>query len=70
MTIPLCFIEKQLSYDSIGAARESLVAHSAATFKNPYDLDADKLLDCKAAFPLLMTSFEEKYRKVGIKGRI
>lgn len=70
MTIPLSFIEKQLSYDSLGAARESLVAHNAAIFKNPYDFDADKLLDCKAAFPLLAATFEEKYRKVGIKGRI
>jgi SAC3 family protein LENG8/THP3 len=70
LTIPLSFIEKQLSYDSLGAARESLVAHNAAVFKNPYDRDADKQLDCKTACPLLTASFEEKYRKVGIKGRI
>ncbi|KAF8582726.1 hypothetical protein K439DRAFT_1391251 [Ramaria rubella] len=70
MTIPLSFIEKQLSYDSLSAACQSLTTHNAAVFKNPYDLDTDKILDCKAAFPLLAASFEAKYRKVGIKGRI
>lgn len=70
MTVPLSFIEKQLSYDSLDAAFESLVAHNAAVFKSPSDLAAGKSLDCKVAFPLLAASFEEKYRKVGIKGRI
>ncbi|KAF8517983.1 SAC3/GANP/Nin1/mts3/eIF-3 p25 family-domain-containing protein [Hysterangium stoloniferum] len=70
MTLPLSFIEKQLSYDSLSAARASLAAHNAAIFKNPYDADSDKTFDCKAALPCLAASFEEKYRKVGIKGRI
>ncbi|KIJ55395.1 hypothetical protein M422DRAFT_199595 [Sphaerobolus stellatus SS14] len=70
MTLPLTFIEKQLAYESLDAAVESLESHKAAIFKNPHEIDVNKDFDCKAALPQLTTSFEEKYRKVGIKGRI
>lgn len=70
MTVPLPFIEKQLGYESLGAVLNSLAAHNAALFKNIGDVDTEKILDCKAAFPYLAASLEEKYRKVGIKGRI
>jgi len=70
MTLPLSFLEKQLAYDSLSHAVESLASHNAAIFKNPRETDANKNFDCKAALPCLVASFEEKYRKVGIKGRI
>lgn len=44
--------------------------HRAALFVNPNSPDAEKVLDCKAASGELGQAFEEKYRKVEIKGRI
>jgi hypothetical protein len=46
------------------------VAHSAAFFEDPNRPDEQKILNCKAAAPSLAQIFEEKYRKVLIKGAI
>ncbi|GLB41704.1 putative SAC3/GANP family protein [Lyophyllum shimeji] len=69
-TIPLKFIHDALAFDSLDAARVFLVKHSAAFFTNPRDPDSQKILDCKPAIAQLSQVFEEKYRKVGIKGAI
>lgn len=69
-TIPLSFIHNVLAFDSLDAARIFLVDHSAAFFLNTQAPDGQKVLDCKSVFPQLSQSFEEKYRKVLIKGAI
>jgi hypothetical protein len=69
-TIPLSFIHNVLAFDTLDAARVFLVDHSAAFFTNPREPDGQKVLDCKPAYPQLAQAFEEKYRKVLIKGAI
>jgi hypothetical protein len=69
-TIPLPFIHNVLAFDSLDAARVFLMDHSAAFFTNPRAPDNEKILDCKPAVPQLSQAFEEKYRKVHIKGAI
>ncbi|KAG6895524.1 hypothetical protein C0992_000846 [Termitomyces sp. T32_za158] len=69
-TISLTFLTEELAFDSLDVARQFLVDHSAACFTNPREPDGKKTLDCKPAFPQLSQIFEEKYRKVIIKGAI
>ena len=69
-TIPLPFIHNVLAFDSLDAARVFLVNHSAAFFTNPRAPDSEKIIDCKPAMPQLSQAFEERYRKVLIKGAI
>ncbi|KAF5373248.1 hypothetical protein D9615_007438 [Tricholomella constricta] len=69
-TIPLAFIHNVLAFDTLDAARVFLVDHSAAFFTNPNDPDNQKTLDCKPATSQLAQVFEDKYRKVLIKGAI
>lgn len=69
-TIPLSFIEKELGFDSTLQAREFLQEHRAATFTNPNSPDAQAILDCKPASAPLAQVFEEKYRKVQIRGAV
>ncbi|KAG6888660.1 hypothetical protein C0995_006778 [Termitomyces sp. Mi166 len=69
-SISLQFITDELAFDSLDAARQFLVDHSAASFTDPREPDGKKILDCKPAFPQLTRIFEEKYRKVTIKGAI
>jgi len=68
--IPLSFIHNVLAFDSLDATRVFLVDHSAAFFTNAHEPDAKKVLECKSASPQLSQAFEEKYRKVLIKGAI
>jgi hypothetical protein len=70
MTLPLCFIHRELAFDSITQARDFLINNSAAFFTNPNSPDADRILNCKPAFPCLLQTYEEKFRKVNIKGAI
>ncbi|KAI0705133.1 SAC3/GANP/Nin1/mts3/eIF-3 p25 family-domain-containing protein [Cytidiella melzeri] len=70
ITISLAFIEKELGFDSLIQAREFLQEHNAAFFKNPNSPDTDAILDCKPAAGTLTTTFDEKYRKVQIKGAV
>jgi hypothetical protein len=59
-----------LAFESLDAARVFLVNHSAAFFTDPRAPDSEKILDCKPAMPQLSQAFEERYRKVLIKGAI
>ena len=69
-TIPLSFLQSELAFEDVGTARRFVEEHSCAFFLNPNAPDSDKTLDCKPAAPQLAQAFEEKYRKVGIKGAI
>ena len=67
--IQLTFLKSELAFETLDDARMFLVKHNAGFFTNPNDPD-DKDLDCRAAHSRLKEVFEEKYRKVGIKGAI
>ncbi|EIW79201.1 hypothetical protein CONPUDRAFT_127098 [Coniophora puteana RWD-64-598 SS2] len=69
-TLALSHIQQELAFDSLTEAREFLATHRSAVFTKPNDADKDKILDCKAAAPLLLAAYEEKIRKVQIKGAI
>ncbi|KAF7308675.1 PCI domain-containing protein [Mycena chlorophos] len=69
-TIPLSFLHQELAFETFEHAREFLQEHSAAHFTNPHSADSEKILDCRAAGAQLAQTFEEKYRKVLIKGAI
>ncbi|KAJ7918747.1 SAC3/GANP/Nin1/mts3/eIF-3 p25 family-domain-containing protein [Mycena leptocephala] len=69
-SIPLSFIHQELAFESLEQAREFLAEHSAAYFTNPGSPDDQKTLDCKPAGTELNQAFENKYRKVLIKGAI
>ncbi|KAJ3550567.1 hypothetical protein NM688_g5045 [Phlebia brevispora] len=68
--LPLPFIQNELAFDTLAQAREFLMEHRAATFQNPNQPDEEKVLDCKPAAAPLAQVFEEKYRKVQIKGAV
>ncbi|GJE91130.1 hypothetical protein PsYK624_072790 [Phanerochaete sordida] len=71
MTLRLSFISTELAFDNATQAKEFLDQHRAGTlFKNPNSADEEKILDCKAAHATLVQIFEEKYRKVQIKGAV
>lgn len=71
MSLRLSFISTELAFDTVGQAKEFLEQHRAGTFfKNPNSPDDEKILDCKAAHQTLVQIFEEKYRKVQIKGAV
>jgi len=69
-TTPLTFIHHELAFDSLEQACDFLADHSAAHFANPGSPDGQKILDCKLAGAQLPQVFEERYRKVLIKGAI
>lgn len=69
-TIPLSFIQNELAFDTLIAARDFIMEHKAAFFTNPNSPDSDKVLDCKPAGTPLVQLFEEKYRKVQIRGAV
>ena len=69
-TLQLSFIQNELAFDTLAAAREFLAEHRAAFFQNPNSPDMEKVLDCKPAGGPLASVFEEKYRKVQIKGAV
>ncbi|KAJ7050530.1 SAC3/GANP/Nin1/mts3/eIF-3 p25 family-domain-containing protein [Mycena amicta] len=69
-TLPLTLIHQELAFETIDQTREFLEEHSAAQFTNPGSADSEKTLDCKRAGVQLAQTFEEKYRKVLIKGAI
>ena len=69
-TTPLTFIHHELAFDSLEQACDFLADHSAAHFANPGSADGQKILDCKLAGAQLPQVFEERYRKVLIKGAI
>jgi SAC3 family protein LENG8/THP3 len=69
--VSLTFLAKELAFESSPEqAKEYLTSHGLAFFLNPNSPDSEKTLDCKAAAAQLATVYEQKYRKVGIKGAI
>ncbi|KAI0825895.1 SAC3/GANP/Nin1/mts3/eIF-3 p25 family-domain-containing protein [Irpex lacteus] len=69
-TISLAFLEKELGFDSLIQAREFLQEHNAAFFQNPNNPDTELVLDCRPTQGTLMATYEEKYRKIQIKGAV
>jgi len=71
MSLKLVFIQAELAFDTPAEARTFLSTHNVANFfKNPNSPDDDIALDCKLAHPVLTQAFEEKYRKVQIRGAV
>jgi SAC3 family protein LENG8/THP3 len=70
LKLPLSFIKEELAFEHFGEARDFLMNHSSAFFSNPNSPDSEKTLECKPAAAQLAQVFEEKYRKVSIKGAI
>ncbi|KAK0446665.1 SAC3/GANP/Nin1/mts3/eIF-3 p25 family-domain-containing protein [Armillaria borealis] len=69
-TLPLSFIHSELAFDDIESAHKFLTEHSSSFFTNPNSPDTEKTLDCRPILPNLTQAYEEKYRKVGIRGAI
>ena len=69
-TVPLTFIEKELGFDNLAQAREFLQEHRAGIFTNPNSPDAQAVVDCRPASAPLAQVYEEKYRKIQIRGAV
>ncbi|KAF8661360.1 hypothetical protein AX16_001455 [Volvariella volvacea WC 439] len=69
-TIPLTFLLNELAFDDLPSTHKWLTNHSAAFFVDPTKPENQKVLDCKPALPQLKQVFEDRYRKVMIKGAI
>lgn len=70
MTLKLAFISDELGFEAHAQAKDFIMEHRAGFFKNPNSSDDEKILDCKAANQPLAQVFEEKYRKIQIKGAV
>lgn len=68
--ISLSFVQNELAFESLEDARGFLSDHSAALFTDPMVPDSKKMVECKMAQSKLAPVYEEKYRKVMIKGAI
>lgn len=66
----MSFIQNKLGFESVSETLKFLQTHGSACFVNPNTPDRDKTVECKSAAPQLAQVYEEKYRKVGIKGAI
>ena len=66
----MAFIQNELAFETLLETQTYLHTHRAALFTNPNDPDREKVLDCKAASPLITQAYEEKYRKVAIRGAV
>jgi len=69
-TLPLSFIQNELAFETPTAALDFISEHRASFFQNPNAPDSEKILDCKPAGAPLAQVFEEKYRKIQIKGAV
>ena len=69
-TMALTFVQNELAFDGLTETRQFLTDHSAAVFINPNDPDEKIMLESKPMVGPLNTAFEEKYRKVQIKGAV
>ena len=70
MSLPLSFIANELAFDSVSQAKDFLMEHRSGFFKNPNNPDEEKILDCKPTIQALQQIFDEKYRKIQIKGAV
>ncbi|KIM56498.1 hypothetical protein SCLCIDRAFT_132508 [Scleroderma citrinum Foug A] len=69
-TLPLQFITNELAFESITHTIEFLASHGVTTYTNPNSRPDERILDCKAASPVLSQAYEEKYRRIQIKGAV
>ncbi|KAI0077733.1 hypothetical protein K474DRAFT_1684148 [Panus rudis PR-1116 ss-1] len=69
-TLPLSYIQHELAFDSATETKDFLNEHKAGTWQNPNAPDIELVLDCKPAYTGLAQVFEEKYRRVQIKGAV
>ena len=70
-TLSLPFLQKTLGFETLEDTRTFLVEHRVGTFfTNPDSPDSEKVADCKRMSPELNAVYEEKYRKVAIRGAI
>ncbi|KAJ3784378.1 SAC3/GANP/Nin1/mts3/eIF-3 p25 family-domain-containing protein [Lentinula aff. detonsa] len=69
-TISLSFIQNELAFDDLDSTIKFLEEHKAAHFTNPGSPNSEKMIQCKSAAAHLGQVFEEKYRKVGIRGAV
>lgn len=70
LQVSLNFLAKELAFESLEETLQFLVEHSADIFTNKLAPDTQKTLECRQAHSKLLQAFEEKYRKVMIKGAI
>jgi len=70
LKIPLGVISNELAFETVHQAREFLKGHGAAFFVNATVPDVEKILDCKAVAPILARVYDDKFKKVGIRGAI
>ena len=68
--LQLVFIQTELAFDTPADARTFLNEHGINSYQNPNSPDEDAILDSKPAQSVLAQVFEEKYRKVQIKGAV
>ncbi|KIK61600.1 hypothetical protein GYMLUDRAFT_996089 [Collybiopsis luxurians FD-317 M1] len=69
-TISLSFIQNELAFDDLESTIKFLEEHKAAHFTNLTSPNSEKIIECRSAAAFLAQVYEEKYRKVGIKGAI
>jgi len=70
-TLTLPFLQKTLAFETLEDTRTFLAEHRVGSFfTNPNSPDTEKVIDCKSMSPELNVVYEEKYRKVAIKGAI
>lgn len=64
------FIQTELAFEDFDSTIKFLEEHKAAHFTNPSSSNAEKILECKPIATHLAQVYEEKYRRVGIKGAV
>jgi hypothetical protein len=70
-TLTLPFLQKTLAIETLEDTRTFLAEHRVGSFfTNPHSPDSEKVIDCKSMSSELSVVYEEKYRKVAIKGAI
>ncbi|KAH7872998.1 SAC3/GANP/Nin1/mts3/eIF-3 p25 family-domain-containing protein [Lentinula edodes] len=69
-TISLSFIQNELGFDDLDSTIKFLEEHKGAHFTNPTSSNSQKIVECKSAATYLGQVYEEKYRKVGIRGAV
>ncbi|KAG2011387.1 hypothetical protein CC2G_011513 [Coprinopsis cinerea AmutBmut pab1-1] len=70
LKVPLTFLQNELAFESLEETVKFLQSHSAACFVDPRHPDSQKIVECRPAHAKLVQVYEEKYRKVAIKGAI
>ncbi|KAJ4465799.1 SAC3/GANP/Nin1/mts3/eIF-3 p25 family-domain-containing protein [Lentinula edodes] len=69
-TISLSFIQNELGFDDLDSTIKFLEEHKGAHFTNPTSSNSQKIVECRSAVTYLGQVYEEKYRKVWIRGAV